>query len=485
MKKLSYIILSVTVLIGACKKSNLDLFPYNAVETSQAFNTEADVTLAVNGMYYGIRVAGATGTTATANSAGTYYNGTWNILADALADNLIINQAGRLTLKPYAQWQYTGSTEYALFSEGYRIARRANAILENIEKFPAGAFRDNAKGEALAIRGMIYFDMSRVFSKTYQNAAATDSTLPYIITTEPTNKPSKEPVKGFYDKVLADLNMALTLINASNGTGRLNKAAVAGLLSRVNLYKGDYTASIAAATTALGSTPALADITTFPKIWKDETEVGVLFKIINTAVDNNNTQGVNYYQTVSGNIKSEYVVEYNLFKLYKPTDIRTSTYIKTSAYLGNNYNNVVKYAGGTGKPAGVQDAKVLRTAEVLLNRAESYFRAANETSALADLNLLKKNRYSDYVPVVLSGQVLLDEILKERRLELAFEGDRFWDLKRRNQPVIRDATHGDKADGTGTTYVFTSLAAGDPKFQLPFPQSELNFNTGLTQNPGY
>jgi len=464
----------VATLIG-CKKKELDLYPYNAEETSQAFNTQDDITLAVRGMYYGIR------------ASGSYYNGTWNIVADVLADNLIINQSGRLTQKVYGEWRYQPNATYPLFAGGYTMVRRANAILENIDRFPAGAFHDNAKAEALAIRAMVYFDMSRVYSKTYVNAGAADSTLPYVTTTESTIKPAKEPVKGFYDKVIADLNLALTLINADNGTGRLKRTSVAGLLSRVNLYKGDYAACITASNTALGATPVLPDITTFPSIWTDQTEAGVLFKVYNTAVDNVNTQGVNYYQTVSGAIKSEYVVEYNFRQLFTAADVRTNTYIRTSAYLGSNYNNVIKYAGGVaGKALGVVDAKVLRTAEVLLNRAEAYYMSGNMAAALVDLNLLKSNRYTGFTPIVgLTGQALLDEIYKERRLELAFEGDRFWDLKRRNLPVVRDGTKGDKADGTGVPYVFTTLPVGDKRFLLPFPEAETTVNTNLKQNPGY
>lgn len=468
------------IAFASCKKSQLDLYPYNRVETTQAFNTTDDVTLAVRGMYYGIR------------ASGSYYNGTWNILADVLADNLIISQAGRLTLKTYGEWRYQGNNTSGFFSGGYTMIRRANAILENIDKFPDGAFKDNAKAEALAIRAMTYFDLSRMYSKTYLNATATDSTVPYVTTTDATIMPAKEPVKGFYDKVVNDLTTALPLINASNGTGRLNKAAVAGLLSRVYLYKGDWTGCATAATTALGTTPAVGTIQTFNGIWKDSTEVGVLFKVLNTATDNVNTQGVNYYQTSGGEIKSEYVVEFNFRKLFASNDVRTTSYTRTSNYLSNSYNNVIKYAGGIGgRAAGVQDAKVLRSAEVLLNRAEAYARAggaANEALALADLKLLKTNRYVGYVPTtdnLLTGTNLLNEILLQRRLELAFEGDRFFDLKRRNLPIQRDATKGDKADGSGTPYVFTTMNAGDFKFNLPFPQAEVNYNKNLKQVPGY
>lgn len=476
--KAKYIILIAALLpiLGACSKSELDLYPYNAMEQDQAYDTEEDMNLAVNGMYYGIR------------ASGSYYNGSWNIVADAMSDNLIINQAGRKSLLDYQRWNLKpGATEYGLFAGGYTMVRRANAILENIDKFPAGPFHDNTKGQALAIRGMVYFDMSRVYGKTYTNASNDDLAIPYVTTTDPTILPAKEPVKGFYDKVLADLSQALTLINASNGTGKLGKAAVAGLLSRVNLYKGDYAAVITAANTALGTNPDLPAIADFPRIWTDQTEKGVLFKVINNLTDNVNTQGVNYYQPVSGELKSEYVVEYNFMQLFTDTDVRKSAYIRTSPYLGNTYNNVIKYNGGAGKAQGVCDAKVLRTAEVLLNRAEAYYRTGNEPAALADLNLLKSNRYTGFTNINLTGQALLDEILKERRLELAFEGDRFWDLKRRHLSIQRDGTKGDKADGSGVSYVPTALTldVNDYRFQLPIPIAETNYNKNLVQNPGY
>ena len=51
MKKLFYILSSALILGTGCKKEELDLYPYNQIETSQAFNTESDVLLAANGMY--------------------------------------------------------------------------------------------------------------------------------------------------------------------------------------------------------------------------------------------------------------------------------------------------------------------------------------------------------------------------------------------------------------------------------------------------
>jgi hypothetical protein len=479
MKKIILAIGTVAVLMSGCKK-DLVQFPYNQVETTQAFNTETDLNLAVNGMYAGLR------------TSGSYFTGTWNIIADVLADNLVLNPIGRLSLKqPFYEWRYTGQSTYGLFQGGYTITRRANAILENVGNLPETDVTKDARGQALAIRALTYFDMSRVFSKTYVNASESDITLPYITTTDPTIRPANESVKGFYDKVIADLVAAEGLINTSTASvaaGKINKNAVAGILSRVYLYKGDYANSIAAANRALSAVPSIGTLTTFPNIWTDVTNESVLFKVRNTVIDNINSQGVNFYQTLQGQRKSEYLVDYSFYQLFAANDIRKSTYISTSVYLGNNENHVIKYAGRPGGAAGVVDAKVIRTGEVLLNRMESNYRSGAIAAAVADLVLLKTNRYTGYVStadLALTGTPLLNEILLQRRLELAFEGDRFWDLKRLNLPVNRDAVHGERADGTGTPPVFPTLAVGDPRFQLPYPQEELNFNTNLKQNPGY
>jgi len=358
--------------------------------------------------------------------------------------------------------------------------------------------------------------MARVYSKTYLNATASDYTLPYVTTTSATNVPGSEPLQGFYNKVIADLVAAEPLINpvATNTNIYLNREAVAGLLSRVYLYKGDYANCILEANKALGAAPNLPSIANFNAIWLDDAagDKAVLFKVKNTSLDNINSPGVNYYQyttrpagsTTQNGYKSEYLPDYTFYQMFAANDVRKSSYFQTNYFNGTLYNHIIKYAGRNGppelgvgvpnpnankiSPAGVVDGKVLRTAEVLLNRMEAEYRTGAIAAAVSDLVLLKTNRYTGYDATadnLLTGTALLNEILKQRRLELAFEGDRFFDLKRLNLPVQRDAVHGENADGTGTPPAVATLAAGDPKFQLPYPQTEINFNPAIKQNPGY
>jgi len=189
MKKILYTTALAALLIGVsagCSKSDLNLYPNNAIATQQAFTTPAGVTQDVLGMYAGLRTSGS-----------YFVSGTWNILADVLADNAVLDQVGRQSLKtPYYNYTYNSTSTYGLFTSGYTITRRANAILENIGSIAPGSFRDDATGQAYAVRALVYFDMARVYSKTYLNASPTDFTLPYVTTTDATNVP-KRAFAGF------------------------------------------------------------------------------------------------------------------------------------------------------------------------------------------------------------------------------------------------------------------------------------------------
>ena len=81
---------------------------------------------------------------------------------------------------------------------------------------------------------------------------------------------------------------------------------------------------------------------------------------------------------------------------------------------------------------------------------------------------------------------LLDEIRLQRRLELAFEGDRLFVLKRLGRDIVRTAD-GHYADGSGLGAENLVLEASSFKMQLPLPQSELDVNPNMRdqQNPGY
>jgi hypothetical protein len=122
---------------------------------------------------------------------------------------------------------------------------------------------------------------------------------------------------------------------------------------------------------------------------------------------------------------------------------------------------------------GDDNVIVLRLAEMYLVRAEANWRLnpADVTTILADLNeIRRRSNVPDLLPAdVATPTALRDAILRERRLEFALEGHRFFDLRRM----------------LGPTAAAAFLGIDDFRLYFPIPQRELDANTALEQNPGY
>ena len=485
-RKYIYMLAIGLMSLASCEKE-LEQNPFNSLSTETAFRTPADFENAVRGAYTGFR-------------GGAYYGGTDGgsmiTTPDIISDNLIINSQGRLSQQTNYQLNYTANAAWNIWNNAYTTILRTNYILENIDKLADGPVKNNIKAEALGIRALAHFDLLRAYGKRYVGASDSDLGVPYVTSTDPAQVPSRTPLKKAYGLVVADLLAAEAGINATNGVGRLNKAAVQGLLGRVYLYMGQWQNSVDKSTAAIANVPAantLASRTEFASIWTDATERDVLFKlkILDTDATPVVGVGVGYQQTISGSVRAEYSPTCELVKLYKSTDVRTGAYIGESTFSGLTSKFVRKYAGRATGTLNVVDVKILRLSEVYLNRAEALYNlgVARHAEALADLNTIRSRRYSDYdaLTAVEVGQELYDAILRERRLELAFEGHRFFDLKRLNLPITRSATEGDAANCSGTVApaAARSLPIGDFRWLLPIPQAEIDVNKNIVQNAGY
>ena len=138
-----------------------------------------------------------------------------------------------------------------------------------------------------------------------------------------------------------------------------------------------------------------------------------------------------------------------------------------------HYVECTKWMGKNGGP-NWDNTVVLRWAELYLNRAEARFRLANEGGAWSDLNVIRTNRYVGFVVpgTPLTGQALLDEIWRQRMLEFAFEGHRFFDLKRNGLSIVK-------------TNPAVNMPASDYRLLPRIPTSEVDGNPNLVQNFGY
>jgi tetratricopeptide (TPR) repeat protein len=476
-KKYIYTLFALLTLAG-CKKQLIQS-PSNAIPVDNAFNTPANFTYAILGTYGGLKGP---------NYYGGQDAGSMATTPDVLSDNLIICSQGRKSEQTFFNFAFNSNNNWDYWPDAYTTILRANYIITNLSHLSAGDFKNNVQGEALALRALAHFDLLRLYAKSYTSATATDPGVPYVVSTDPTLLPSRTPVKMAYDMVVADLLQAQTLIAANNGPGRLNKSAVEGLLSRVYLYRAEWQKSADAATACINDAGTaghvLATTGNFGSIWldaDDATTTEVLFRI--RIIDADNIQiGVGYEQASPNGVKPEYCVDHAFYNLFTNDDVRKAAYTAPTVFNSQNFIYVSKYFGRAVGAANTVDFKALRLGEVYLNRAEAYYNLGQYTNALKDLNTLRAGRYNNFVPGTETGTSLYNAIMLQRRLELAFEGSRFFDLKRLNLPIQR-SPFGDQADGTGAPAPVQQIAANSNLFQMPIPQLEINVNPNITQNP--
>lgn len=477
--------LAITVFLGlsSCSREDFEIMPKQLDTPASVFVNETGFRSTLDGAYDAMK---------------SMYNGDAGnviITADVLADNLILNPLGRRSNADAYEWGFssTSGSVISIYRNAYFVISRINFALDNINALPRTSSLTSMEAEARGLRGLMHFEVARAYSKipTQSTDANASLGIPYVTKFDPLQRPARlASVSETYSKIIEDLEFAYNNISATNtGNVRLTRTSLAAILNEVYLYMGNYQKVIELGEAVISASPSVGSRANFTNIWLDASDDGVLFKLSNAAQAYDNfIVGVAYNQN-SGGIRSEYNVDYDLFIKYQSSDIRRSAYLLTAPFSGTNFNHVIKYRARTGSTvAGLVNPKYARTAEVYLNTAEAYMRAStpNAARALQLLNTLRQNRYSGFTAGAETGTTLLNAILAERRLELAFENDRFWTLKRLGEAVNR-SNFGPNADGSGAGPVssISSLPASSHKWQLPIPQSEIDINPNMKQNPGY
>jgi hypothetical protein len=480
MRKIFYLsILSLFVL--SCNDEKLNLTPPASVNESLVLKTQSDFENMIRGAYsYMYRNGGESG-----------YGSEFIIDSEVMTDNLIYSPQGRGTNLDGYRWTNTpNNTSFDYLESAYRPAELASKIISNINNINVSDARNNVEGQARFVRALCMFDMARIYSKIPTQSSDANGSLGiyYLNSFEPNAKPSRPTVAESYSNIVADLLLAKDLISNSNAvdSGLASKSAVYALLSRVYLYMGNYANVIQygnlAISSATGTMGSILSGTQFVNLWNDVGTDGILFKIKIDAGDGV-TPGTVFFQGGASARKSEFVVTKEFYNTFASNDIRKQAYIATSNYSGKSYNHVIKYDGRSSGTANVVDIKVLRIEEVYLNMAEAEFKLNG--GGLTNLDKIRAKRYSNFVSGNETGTNLWNAIMKERRLELAFEMDRFFTLKRLGLDMNRSSSDGHFADGTGVPSTITNVPANDFKWQLPIPQYYRDLNSNYQQNPGY
>ncbi|MDC0858363.1 RagB/SusD family nutrient uptake outer membrane protein, partial [Flavobacteriaceae bacterium] len=435
MKKIYKIFIPMIIFAGlflSCD-DELNQLPYDEFATENAYVTAQDFENGLRGVYSALTRGGLYGS----SDAGSLLSA-----PDVLADNVTLSQRGRFSKRTLHDYEYnSNSTLGGTYSDAYALIFRANQILFYVQNFE-GESKNNIIAEAKALRALAHFNLVTFFAKipTQSGDANTSLGVAYVEEADPNIEPSRLSVAESYNKIIEDLLDAKSKINPLNPAGRMNVDAVNVLLSRVYLYMGEWQKSINAANQVDFQIASRDNIV---GVWEDTNRDGLIFYIPNVDPILGNSIGVTWSQGSMTSLIPEYVTSFQLFSLFNDDDIRKDAYTFEGFSGVNAYNGIKKLFGRPGQTNGEVDYKILRAAEVYLNKAEAHFNLGNESSARSALSELRTRRYLN-PPNGESGVDLRDAIRLERRLEFAFEYQRFFDLKRWGLSVNR-TNAGDQA----------------------------------------
>lgn len=482
MKKIKYIALGIlTALFSGCGNSWLDLESSTAIETEGSMTKLRDFEFVLNGAYSSMQSSG-------------YYGADMICYGDLTGDDMKSYKSSSTNVGFYTFKYNKTNGPSGFWGMYYGVGKNLNILLRDIEKIALVPDRvittpkleklteqeyyNDLKGEALAMRALLLFDMARLYGYPYMKDNGASLAVPIMdkVVDDKNIKPFRNTTAECYKAIVGDLKDAVNLLRTVKKEGKINKWAAMTLLSRVYLYMGNNDESYSIATTAItGAEKQGYKLWTndeYAKIWATPFNSELLFEIVNLTTDSPGKSSIGYLST-----KYNLIATDKYWKKYmkdKSDDVRSqmvSTESSSKPYC-------LKYPAQGAKSYEDANIPIFRLSELYLNAAEAAVKQNDITNTRKYLKPIYA-RTGDNLDDVADDKIALDLVLEQRRIEFWGEGQRFFDLMRNNQKVVRtDYLSEVPKDACEFDWSYYKIV-------LPVPNHEMEYNENILQNPEY
>ena len=467
MKKL----LIITMLVFAFTSCNdaLDILPADSIPAENAFTSVADLQNGLNAIY------------------GQYDPSNTIDYSSNFVDDTKIGADNGGQKVSFHNWvlQSNATESQSMWLNCYATINSINRVLTAAASITPSSTEqaqyNKILGDCYALRAFLHLEVLSYYGVNYDAAAAGVPYVDFVVVFEQLPRNTAGEV---FAAINDDLNTAAGLVNASfTDNGYVTQDFITAVRARAALYSGDPTTALTATQSLIADYPLANQIQYVNMFGDDSDNTEVIFKLYRTDGNNDQRIGGVWHFTGTGGAFME--MSNGFFDLVSsnPSDIRFPVNVDPASNPGANLHQIGKYLGKGGFDY-LNDVKVFRVSEMYLIRAEilakqgDYPGAALLLKNIRDARTGSSTTLSSFTDLVSA----MDEILTERRLELAFEGHRYIDLKR-TRSITNAGIERDPADCGGSTPC--SLAGNDYRFTFPIPVAELNGNPNITQAPGY
>ena len=345
------------------------------------------------------------------------------------------------------------TTSYFSWRNYYHTIYIANYVIENRDEI-SNASRDEVNqlvGESYMLRAYCHFLLVNLYAEPYTHCqpAATRG-VPMQLEADVNAMPLSSSVETIYQQVLADIAEAEKLLNVETWDQglnyRFNKISAQALLARTYLYMGEWQKALTAAKAVIGAHGELEDMNTskiLPNSYKSVESIVALERFSS-----------NLFTAIN-------MPDPNFMNLYRTGDQRRAKF----------YKRVTSSSYELQKGGDDEFSSSFRSAEAYLTAAECAARLGKTADAIDFLKpLLQKRLNAETFSAVndlmanMTQDELIAEILDERARELAFEGHRWYDLRRTTQPALT------------RTYDDETFTLTPEKYTLRFPTEAVEAN---------
>lgn len=487
IKTLAFL-LAGSVMLSSCKKF-LEEDPKSNVTVSNFYKTEADAISAVNSVYAYLN------STSSGSTAGVYHSTFW-VTAGLASDEMQNNQLAAPQYDQLATFTHTpqNSALEEVWAMHYKTITIANIAINRIPGISMNAaLKERLVGEAKFIRGLMYFNLVRMFGE-----------IPLITEENAPLLPAAATEEVIYTQIINDLSDAADVLplnyQAGNGRGRATQGAANAILAKVYLTMGEWQNAAETAKLVIDSDQY--------DLWEDFADV---FKLSSRSgkeaifsVGFGDAGGAIIFWEVGQflvrllptqlseegviNAQGWQIPTQHLYDSYEPDDRRRAVTFITEINGASGPTTIrpyiQKYWDRVAEPKGNEssnDFPVIRYSDVLLIYAEANNELGNSDLAHEYINLVRKRArfdgtdYANAVPDYegLSQEQMRQAILEERKLEFVAEGQRWFDLARMEQ--LEEKVPEAKPGVTPTA----------KHYRFPIPQREIDLNPNISQNEGY
>ena len=488
-------LVATTVFYLSCDKKKLDLLPHGPTELNY-FTQESDFAKAVFGVY--------------AKMSDIYWYNGGSPLSPMIyleGDDITTNSSDQ-PFEVFGPLQPSNGSVSYFYANLYQMIARAIVVLEKIESVKDGVYttpnlKNYNKGEALFLRGWAYYHLWNYYGTAPLRNERVTSPAQFT----PPNTSGTE----LLEQAIKDFTDAAALLPQTWGTadrGRATANAANGMLGKSLVFKASATknnADYGLALTAFNKITGLSLVANFDDNFAFDTEnnseslfefqASQPFAFDNVWLSNDFDNAVGSMSTYWGYYndnfslfgQSRFYATTKLLNAFDAADPRRNKTLSASDRTINKYVTRDKFTqSGVGS---ANNPRLLRLADVLLLKAEATLESGGSTSeAIALINQVRtraRNMVSggtipaDYSTAETDKTKIMNWIIDERFLELAGEGQRWFDLRRWQMQGIITLTNNFFSSNVPMAFDLTK------HLYMPIPNSELDVNPNMKQNPGY